>query len=149
MDNLKIVEVGEIVEGTSESGVEYKYFPAVFSAGFGLKKIARNMFMNAKGDWDRGSQAEAIQAMKDKANVAGTKVTRDVEPFTITDSATGEERTLNTHSTVVFTDESIATVFKNNGRPLADIKPTKIVVATGTPNEAVAAEGTVAKPVVA
>ena len=140
MQKLKIVEVGAIVTGTSESGVAYEYFPVKFSAGFGLKSITRNLFKDSKQGWNRGTHAQAIEAMKSGANIEATKVTREVEPYAIIDEGSGEERMINQYSTVVFGDENVETVFKQNKRVLISEEPVAKAILSTEPVASAAVE---------
>lgn len=146
MGTLKIKSVGQVKEAKDTR----KYFPVEFSAGFGQRSVSRNLWEEFKNDknglpttdkvWRRGNYQEAIAAMESGAEISGDIVTRKVEKYSLGD------RTIETYTTVVFSDEKVENVFAQANHPILDEAtreligkkdPKKVILATDEAKEKV------------
>lgn len=126
-ENSTLTLVGMSEVKTASDGRQF--FTAEFSPGFGQLRAKRNLWEQFKKDpktglptqekyWERGTPAEAHALIKSGAPIAGAKVTRKVEKYTIGSGETARE--VDQYSTVVFPGESIVNVFASANHNIVD-----------------------------
>lgn len=139
-NTVKLVALSSVMEAKDGRN----YYVATFSAGFGQKVVKRTFWQQFRNDpktglpteekyWERGSYEEAKALLKSGEAIEGSKITRNVETYSI------GERDVNTYSTVIFPDENEYTLFNSQNHPIVNedgevVKP-KVVLTLSTEEE--------------